>query len=179
MRRLVLVASAVGLVALLGGGAGGYAVARDARLGEQTARCGGTRCVPGLAPATLVDALKQKGFACEEGNFGSWTCRLTIAGTDFRAYVDSHEGLITELSGSAEPGYADEVPTTTRSFLTWLGSVPVSHDPVAAGEIRGWLDQRFEGGEDARATIGAYRYELTAANKEALRLRVRVVEEQG
>ncbi|MFG1777725.1 hypothetical protein ACGFIR_14495 [Micromonospora sp. NPDC049051] len=171
-RRLALVAGVVGLVALLGAGAGGYAVARNSELGAQTARCGGGRCIPGLSPAMLTDALTQKGFTCEERGHGVSTCELGIAGAEFTTYVDSHENLITNLSGSVRSDYGDKVPATTRSFLTWLGSIPVSHDPVTVGEVRGWLDQRLDGGESAKATIGAYRYELTAAGKESLRLRV-------
>ncbi|NBE79569.1 hypothetical protein [Micromonospora rubida] len=175
-RRLVLVAAVVGLVALLGAGAGGYAIARDSKLGEQTASCGNSRCFPGITPAMVVEALTRKGFACEEERRGDWTCRLTIAGAEFRAYVESYEGLISDFSGSVHPGYEDEVPAMTRSFLGWLGSIPVAHDPVLAGEVRGWLDQHFEGGAEARATIGHYRYELNAEEKANIDLRVWVEE---
>ncbi|MGW4502221.1 hypothetical protein ACWENR_26885 [Micromonospora sp. NPDC004336] len=172
-RRLLAVAAVAGLVALLGAGAGGFAVARDAELGSQTVRCGGGRCMPGLSPAALVDALTRKGFTCEERG-GSWTCRLRIARTDFEAYVESYEGLVTDLSASVRSDEGDRVSSTTRSFLVWLGSVPVSHDPVTVEEVRGWLDQRVDGGADARATIGHYRYQLQAGDRAALRLRVLV-----
>ncbi|MGW0435151.1 hypothetical protein ACWDV4_21755 [Micromonospora sp. NPDC003197] len=161
------------MVSLLGAGGGGYAIARNTELAKQTARCGNARCIPGLSATTLIDGLKQKGFTCEERS-GSWTCQLKIGQAYFETYVSSHEGLIIDFSGSVRSVYEDEVPAMTKSFLTWLGSVPVAHDPVSIEEVRGWLDQRFEGGADANATIGSYSYQLTATDKRALRLRVLV-----
>jgi len=160
----------VGLVSLLGVGGGAYAIARNAELGQQTARCGSIRCIP-VSPTMLLDALKQRGFTCEERT-GTWTCQLKIAGTEFETYIDGHEKLITDLSGWVRSDQEDVIPAMTKSFLFWIGSLPVADDPVTIEEVRGWLNQRLEGGEQAKATIGSYAYELTAEKKSSLRLRI-------
>jgi len=123
----------------------------------------------------LVDALKQRGFTCERDN-SSWTCQLRIAGTEFQMYIDDHEDLITDLSGWVRSDQEDVIPAMTRSFLVWIGSLPVADDPVGIEDVRGWLNRRLEGGEQIKATIGSYTYELTAEKKSSLRLRIVVRE---
>ncbi|GAB2943813.1 hypothetical protein GCM10027280_35600 [Micromonospora polyrhachis] len=168
--RLFLIAALVGLVSLLGAGAGTYALARNAELGEYTARCGSIRCIP-LRPSTLIDALKAKGFTCEEQD-GTWRCRLTIAGTEFETYIDGHENLISDFSASVRSDEEETIPAATKSFLLWMGSLPFGDDPATAEEVRGWLNQRFDSGEQSMATIGSYNCELTAEQKRNLRLRI-------
>ncbi|GAB3151451.1 hypothetical protein GCM10027290_40710 [Micromonospora sonneratiae] len=168
--RLVLVAAMIGLVSLLGAGAGTFLLARNAELAEFTARCGTIRCIP-ISPSVLVDALKQKGFTCEE-QYGDWRCQLRIAGTEFEAYFGAHENLINDLSASVRSDEEEKIPAATKSFLLWIGSLPFGGDPVTVEEVRGWLTQRFESGDKAMATIGSYNCELTAEQKRILRLRI-------
>jgi hypothetical protein len=170
-RRLCLISLAVALVMLVAGGASGYLLASDARKTSYRASCGNrSYCIPSLKVASVIDALKGRGFTCAE-KASDWECRLRIGDTRYESNIAHKDGLIYRFDNSVNTERR-EVADSTKAFLVWFAAMPFSNDPVLAEEIDGWLMPRLSGGTDTRVTIGGYFYSLTAVHKQSLSLNV-------
>lgn len=170
-RRLGLIALAVALVMLVGGGAGGYLLARDVKKSADRATCGNLRCIPSLQASSVIDALTGRGFTCAEKS-GTWECQLRIGDTRYRSRLLQQDGLIYNYDDSVQTEKDGEASASTRAFLLWFAALPFADDPVLTEEIEGWLTQRLSGGANTKATIGGYIYDLTALDQQYLRLNV-------
>ncbi|MFI7425493.1 hypothetical protein ACIBPB_00750 [Micromonospora sp. NPDC049836] len=163
---------AVALVALLGGGAGGYALVHNARKNSDRANCGGAQCIPGLKGEALLAVLTKQGFACADGDSGPG-CTLRAGETEYELHLDIRAELIQGYSVTVTSPDGREVSETKRTFLVWFAALPFSDDPALVSEIEQWLVPRLTGGENVTAEIGGYRYDLQAERTRSLRLYVK------
>lgn len=170
-RRLRLIALAVALVTLVGGGTGGYLLTRSERKTSYRASCGNLYCIPSLKASSVIDALRGRGFTCAEKN-STWECRLRIGDTSYQSRLSQRDGLIYNYDDSVRTEKDGEASASTRAFLVWFAALPFADDPVLTAEIDGWLTPRLGGGALTKATIGGYTYDLTALDPQYLRLNV-------
>lgn len=171
-RRLWLLALAVALVMVVGGGASGYLLTRAVKQTSHRATCGNLYCIPTLKAASVIDALKGQGFTCVEDSVTSWKCELRIGDTQYRSRLSHRDGLILSFDDSVSTGKTGEASASTKAYLVWFAALPFSDDPVLTEQIDGWLLPRLSGGADTRATIGGYSYRLTATDQQYLSLYV-------
>jgi hypothetical protein len=170
-RRLAVLSVAVTLVALLGGGAGGYILVHNARKSSDRANCGRAQCIPGLKGKALLTVLTKQGFACADGDSGP-ACTLRTGETEYELHLDIRAELIQGYSVTVSSPDGREVSETKRNFLVWFAALPFSGDPTLVSEIEQWLVPRLTGGENVTAKIGGYRYDLQAERTRSLRLYV-------
>jgi hypothetical protein len=172
-RRLRLIALAVALVTLVGGGTGGYLLTRSERKTSYRASCGNLYCIPSLKASSVIDALKRRGFTCVDKLTGT-ECQLRIGDTQYQSRVMDKDDLIYGYDNSVNVHGVREASASTKAFLVWLAALPFSDDPVLTEEINGWLIPRLSGGADVTAIIGGYQYRLAALDQQYVRLAVSV-----
>lgn len=164
----------LGVVALLGAGAGTYLGVSNYRSSlAGPADCGGRRCIPNLKVADVRTAMESRGFQCESDS--GWTCRLQIGVVEYTVYLDVIGDHIADLL--AQVVYPEDITPgeTTLSYLVWLAQLPYADDPEFMSDIRNWIEQKVSAGaENARAKIGGYGYELNVKQRR-LELSIRSV----
>jgi hypothetical protein len=172
-KRLLLTGLALGLVAAIAAGAGGYAAVRGSQSAEGPVDCGGVnRCIPVLKPATVFDALKSQGHECTQDGV-TWTCRLLIGVKRFEASFSVIRGLINSYDATiSAPGGVVGGERAT-AYLVWLASLPYGNDPVLLGQIRTWVTEQVDAGKRTEVRIGDYSYEMDTSRKDIIRFDVR------
>jgi hypothetical protein len=172
-RRVLLAAAVAALLGMVGAGTAAYLGAGGHQKARTSADCGNTqRCIPSLKTATVVDTLTQRGHECAEEEYGAWVCALAIGETEYQARLGVWHGLINELSVSVRSPDGREVTPGKLAYLFWFAALPYGDDPTLVGQIEGWITEKVEKLENAQATIGGYRYDMTADPAGSLEIRV-------
>lgn len=171
--RVLLVGAVAAVVGLAGAGLTGYLAVSGQEKARTSANCGNTqRCIPSLKAATVADTLTQRGHECVEQAYDAWRCALSIGFTEYRAMLSVSDGLISEMNVSVTSPEGTEVTPRKLAYLFWFAALPYGDDPTLVGQIEGWITEKVEKLESAQATIGGYRYDMTADEAKQLEIHI-------
>jgi hypothetical protein len=173
--RLIVTLVAIGLAALLVSGAASFGAAGGFNpQGGQSEDCGGVnRCIPSLRSGDVISALEAKGFTCTPDSGGS--CELQFGNSRFEMSMDTAgenddqiASIITHVT--IPPGV--QRGGRIIPYFVWFASLPYADDPVLVQEVTAWIQQQVDGGTDAEALIGGYRYNVAASSPTSIELQI-------
>jgi hypothetical protein len=172
---LRLVALAVGALALVASGVGGYLVSAALSYPDAPADCGAgvsVRCLPAVGVDDVAGQLRSRGFDCGQ-NGQDRVCQLTVGETGYRSQLHSPgRGRISELLAEVSFNKDDQLSDRALAYLGWFSALPFPHDPESRQAARAWLGKQARGRAHTRATVNDYHYELDATGPGFVRLTV-------
>jgi hypothetical protein len=180
MRRLLLVALAVGFVAFAASGIATYAGVSSSRSAVGPVECeggGAGRCIPSLKSASVINALKAQGHDCSTEP-GDWVCALGIGEVRYESRLVEVGDQIGEYLTTVRKPDGSPPSNTTVEYLVWLACLPFADDPATESDIRNWVTQRLNDSKDAKVKIAKYGYELDTSDPGYIMLKVRGVTPQ-
>lgn len=173
VRRTLITALAVALVAFLAAGIGCFALVSSSRNAPGPIACDGDGCIPRLGVGSVVDALKSQGHDCDIDS-GDWVCDLGVGDVHYELEISVTTGnQIYEVSASVTK--PEDAPLSVRSvnYLVWAASLPFGDDKPTMSEIRTWVTGRIKDNKDSKAKISGYQYELDSSNQHEITFRLR------